>query len=429
MGLRALGRQPVLHFCWLYPYVLDEYVVNQFNEQLSQTLLGRLLQRSALPWGRHRWVSHPFSAPVMWSKEEISLEGLASWQNSLIDMRLDPEHGPGWRLTVKHIVGGGCAMSILVSHTIADGHATIQSILDAITRRRFSTHFPPPSWRWSPVMMVRDFVESARSLPDAGRALIALFQNSRQVKGPIKRSRPRLGLGRKEVQDLQVSVPYLHVALDKSAFEKRAVELGVASNTLRVAFAVRLAFLLGRVDAQGRVKLMLPVSDRLHDDLRGNALRAVSVLTDPESCHKKPGILQGELRSALASLLRQGDELTPLLPLLPYVPMWLARRLEAVALGGDMPVGCSLLGDLPESLSEPCGKGAQLQLLLQERITLSQLIGQGGILYILFYSYNDKVMVYVSSYAANRVTCRSELDPYVKEALSDIGMTDYFIAV
>jgi diacylglycerol O-acyltransferase len=60
MGLRALGRQPVLHLCWLYPQVLEETVVNQFNEQLSQTLLGRLLQRSALPWGRHRWVRTNF---------------------------------------------------------------------------------------------------------------------------------------------------------------------------------------------------------------------------------------------------------------------------------------------------------------------------------------------------------------------------------
>jgi diacylglycerol O-acyltransferase len=429
MGLRTLGRQPVIHLCWCYSHVLDESVVHEFNERLSQTLLGRLLQRSALPWGRHRWVTNPFPAPVMWSKEPIAFEGLASWQNSLIDTRLDPEHGPGWLLIVKLIEGGGCAMSILVSHTIADGHATIQSIVDAISGRHHHTQLPRPSWRWSPVMMVRDCLETARALPDVARAFIALFQRKRQVRGPIKLSLPRTGFGRNDVENLAVGAPSLHVAMNKSAFEKRALELGVAGNTLLVAFAVRLAFLLGRVDSQGRVKLVLPVSNRLPDDLRGNALQAVSVKTDPETCYKTPGILQRELRSALASLLRQGDELTPLLPLVPYVPMWLARHLEGVALGDDLPVGCSLLGDLPESLSEPCGKGSQLQWLSQERITQSQLIAQGGILYLLFYACKEQVKVYVSCYAADRVTSRIELEPFVEKALSDLGLEEEFFSV
>jgi hypothetical protein len=34
-------------------------------------------------------------------------------------------------------------------------------------------------------------------------------------------------------------------------------------------------------------------------------------------------------------------------------------------------------------------------------------------------------MVYVSSYAADRVTCRFELDPFEQKALSDLGLADY----
>lgn len=420
MGLRGLGRQPVLHFCWLYPHVLDENIVRQFNEQLSHTLLGRLLQRSALPWGRHRWVKQIVPAPVIWSKDPVSIEDLSSWQNSLTDVVIDPEHGPGWLMTVKYIEGGGSAMSILVSHTIADGHATIQAVVDAIARRHHHSQFPLPSWRWSPVMMARDCIEFARALPDVGLALRALFQRERQARGTIKRSIARPRSRKNDVGDMEVNVPSLHVAMDKTELEKKASELGVAGNTLLVAFAVRLAFLLGRVDSQGRVKLVLPVSDRLPEDLRGNALQAVTVLTDPETCCRKPIILQRELRSALASLLRHGDELTPLLPLLPYVPIWLARHLEGVALGDDMPVGCSLLGDLPESLSQPFGKPAQLQLLLQERATLSQLIDQGGRLYMLFYGCNDQVKVYISCYDENHVTSRIELKSFVEKALLDL---------
>ena len=49
LGLRALGRGPVLQFTWLLAQQPDEVAVSQLNARLAQGLFARLLQRSPLP--------------------------------------------------------------------------------------------------------------------------------------------------------------------------------------------------------------------------------------------------------------------------------------------------------------------------------------------------------------------------------------------
>ena len=69
VGLRALGREPAMQLTWLYPHAIDEAAVTQFSERLAHGLLGRLLQRSPLPWGRHRWVANLVPGPVAWFRD------------------------------------------------------------------------------------------------------------------------------------------------------------------------------------------------------------------------------------------------------------------------------------------------------------------------------------------------------------------------
>ncbi len=99
VGLRALGHEPKCHFTWIYAQPLDHLAVEQFNARLSaQPLLARLVQRSPLPWGRHCWVDNPMVPPVTWFSEPISRDSLHAWCAALINLPVDPEHGPGWRL-------------------------------------------------------------------------------------------------------------------------------------------------------------------------------------------------------------------------------------------------------------------------------------------------------------------------------------------
>lgn len=57
LGLRALGHQPCFHATWTYERPVDLDAVRRVNENLRATLLGRLVERSPLPGGRHRWVT------------------------------------------------------------------------------------------------------------------------------------------------------------------------------------------------------------------------------------------------------------------------------------------------------------------------------------------------------------------------------------
>ena len=417
VGLRALGRGPALQVTWLYPHAIDEAAVAQFSERLAQGLLGRLLQRSPLPWARHRWVANPAPGPVTWFHDPLPRQLLPDLRRKLLDLPVDPERGPGWRLAVQALEGGGCALTMLVSHTIADMEAASQAIVDAVAGRHVDHGFPAPSWRWSPLMLARDSVESLRALPAVSRAVVALARRSR--KG-VARSNSRAG--RRDSLEPAVDVPLVQVVIDAGACQQRASDLGVASNTLIMAFVARLAFRMGRVDPSGRVKLVLPVSDRHSGDRRGNALRSITVMADPDTCHNDPRTLQRDLKAALASLIRNGDDLSPLFPLIPYVPLWLARRLEREALGADLPVGCSLVGELPPDVNCACGEAQLLQLSLLERYTELELERLGGLLFIGCYRVGTWLSCTVSGYMPGRVTTRAELLPFVGDALADTGL-------
>ena len=155
---------------------------------------------------------------------------------------------------------------------------------------------------------------------------------------------------------------------------------------------------------------------------RGNALRSITVMADPEACRNHPRALQRDLKAALASLIRHGDDLSPLFPLIPYVPLPLARRLERAALGADLPVGCSLIGELPLDMNSPCGGALLLQISLLEHYTASQLEGLGGVLFIPCYRVGERLFLTVSGYVPDRVTTRAELAPFVRDALADMGL-------
>lgn len=421
LGLRALGRGPVLQLTWLYPHPIDEVALREFGEQLAQGILGRLVQRSPLPWGRHRWVTNPVPGPVTWFRDPLPEANLARSRYALLDLPVDPEHGPGWRLAVQPLTEGGCALTLLVSHTIADMRATSQAIVDAVAGRRLAPGFPASSRRWSPKMLVRDSLESMRALPDLCRALSALTRRSRQGGLGLSRQSPSVGDRRNDLEPV-ADVPLVEVVMNAETFRQYASLRGVESNALVLALAARLAFRMGRLDASGRVKLVLPVSDRHPGDRRGNALRSITIMVDPEACHEDLRALQRDLRTALTTLIRNGDDASPLFPLIPYVPLWLARYMERAALGADLPVGCSLVGELPSEVYRPCGQALQLQASILEHYAVPELERLGGLLFVACYRNDEKLFVTVSGYQPGHVTTRDALMPLVNMSLADLRL-------
>jgi diacylglycerol O-acyltransferase len=420
MGLRALGRQPLLIFTWCYERRLDETTVNKFNDSLAKGQLGRLVQRSPLPWGRHRWVANPVAAPVTWYPGEIPAGGLEGWRNALVHLPVDPEFGPGWRLAVQPMEGGRSALSLIISHTIADAKGGIEAIIEAISGTRRRHGFPVPSWRWSPIRLARDIAESLRALPDVARAVAALVRGAGIPAS--QKSVSFVGTVTPDSSQPLVDVPLAHVMMDLGIWEKRASELGVTTSSLFMAFAARIAHRIGRVDSEGRAKLVLPVSYRLPGDRRGNALSAVMVMANPDLCPGNFSTLRQDFKTALATLFEQGDDKTPLFALLPYVPLWLVRRLERLALRTDQPIGCSLLGAFPPELSNPCGPASLVRFSGIERCTAEVLEWLGGKLYLITYSVGDQMHITITGYMVDRITTLAAFVPFVREALDDLSL-------
>jgi len=421
-SLRALGRQPICYFLWHYQHPLDEAAVNRFNQRLAQGLLGRLLQRSPLPWGRHRWVANPVPATVTWYQDPVPVESLPAWRNSLVQLPLDPEHGPGWRLAVQSLADGGAALALLICHTIADGKAAGRAIVDAVTGRPFEPSFPLPSERWSPVSLLRDSMESLRALPSVWCALKALM---RQPKPDPRLAAPatdlqRLSRGSTE-EPVQV-LPLAQVIMNAQTCQDLAAKLGVKSNTLVAAVAVRLAFRLDRLGVGKIVDLVLPVSDRQQGDWRGNALRAVTVPADPDTCYLDPGSLLESIRAALQSPDRHLADPSLVLPLVPYVPRWLIRRFERKILPSRLPTTCSLLGELHPDMNRPCGEASLLQISMMEPLTVQTLERLRGGLLVVGYRLGGRLMITVMGHKPGYVTTCAELRPHVKAALSDLGL-------
>ena len=109
-------------------------------------------------------------------------------------------------------------------------------------------------------------------------------------------------------------------------------------------------------------------------------------------------------------------------PLIPYVPVWLARRMEQVALGWDLPSGCSLLGALPEVVNHPFGDASLVLVSLLERFTQADLDHLQGQLFIVGYMTTGHYMMSVAGYAPSRITTRVQLLPLVRDVLSEAGL-------
>ena len=426
LGLRALGRGPVIEFTWVFAEPVELEALEALNRQLALGFLGRRIQRSPLPWGRPRWVVAPVPEPVTTFSVPVHQTQIAARRSVLADLPIDPEVGPGWRLVLQPLSDGGSVLSLLVSHSIADGLAVSQAVVDAICQRPSTHRYPPPrrgsAWR----AIGEDLRDSIAEWPTVWRALRALVQQ-RHAVNPGTSTAPRRPPTETAATSVPVRVPLVQVALDATSLLTQATTLDVTINTIVAYLAVRLAVRVGRVDADGRVTLVQPVSDRRPGDLRGNALRALRVKVAPAAAADRAPVLRAlhrTLRREKVAALRNNDPLALLLPLIPYVPLWLARRLERVALGTDRPVGCSNLGELAPITIRPLGiRATQFSVSMLERHTVASLAQVGGILLLVCSIVEGTARVTIHAWSTDEPPSPDELKGHLRLALQDCGLT------
>ena len=424
LGLRALGRGPVIQYSWIYEHDLDLDALRRVQRNLTRTLLGRLVERSPLPFGRHRWVALQRADSIDVSPVECRRDQVWDWVDQRAQVPVDPEAGPPWHMGVQPVVGGGAAVSLVVSHTVADAGALIMSITAAVEGNLPDLGFPPPGSRTRTRALREDLRTTMRSVAQVPGAVAGAARIAREQSGDLsdsaKSSAPRLGKGANQ----PVIVPTVNVFVDYSEWDRVTKSLGGTSNAMLAGMAARIGKLLGRVDGRGQVMLSLPVSERTADDTRGNALSTITVMADPDRLVTDLSEVRADLKKALTELADTRDALFAPLPLTPYTPKVLLRRLEKLVLKVGQPIGCSNAGAMPGAVNRIDGTDAEYfaARLVEPGITAAVFGHMGGHLLLAAGNLAGKESFTVSSWVVGGTNTKAALRDVVEKALADFGM-------
>ncbi|MGW0158712.1 hypothetical protein ACWDUN_05250 [Mycobacterium sp. NPDC003323] len=424
LGLRALGRGPIDQAVWIYDRPVDLDGLLRFRRNLGNGLLGRRIERSPLPFGRHRWVADPAPQSLDMSSRECRRSELWSWADDCMRAPIDPEHGPSWRLAVQPFSDGGAAVSLVTSHSIVDGLGLVNSVVDAVNGVDRRLSYPAPNSRTLGRALAQDARQILRSVPSMGRAVVASIKVARAESGDLATSFRSAGdaVGG---DDRPMLPPSVVAFVDTEQWDACARRLGGTSNSLFSGVAARVGHRLGRVDRDGLAYLSWPVSERTEGDTRANALVEANMSVDPEQVVTDLSALRAATKKALSESAVNSVRMTGPLPLTPVTPQVMLRRLEGMVLAVNSPIACSNMGELDPAFGRPDGTDADYVVIrgLEPQITSRVLNRIGGQLLLAGCRTRGRMAVAVGSWTVGRTNSKEALRDVVVDALADFGLT------
>lgn len=424
LALRAFGHEPLQQFAWLYDHDLDIERLRQLHHNLGYGLLGRRIETSPLPFGRHRWVQAHEQTELEVSAARPRSE-LLDWVDEQAMVPIDPERGPGWRMAAVPLIGGGGAVTLIVSHSVGDVGAVFVSMVEAAHGIKRDLGYPPPGSRPLGKAVREDLATTRKSLPEVAHALKTGAKLAREnTAAPSRAIAPRKSSDRD-----RVIRPSVAAFVDTEAWDERAKALGGSSNTLLAGFAARLGLLRGYADNAGLVTLQLPISQRTQTDTRANALTAIEVVTDARVVDSSLAAVRAEMKAGLATLDSEEHKLLAALPLAPLTPKWLVRKLASAALGEGTPVGFSNLGEIFPDVGRPDGTEALAFWArgVEWPIGTEGLNRRGDSLFVGAGRLGGKIVLCVVAWKVGSSNSREELAELVRQGLSEFGLTATFI--
>ncbi len=429
LGQRATGQELVMQAVWVYEHAVDFDGLRRFHQNFGYGLFGRLIERSPLPFGRHRWVSSlgPPSGIDIAACARPRAE-LSDWVDERAQLPVDPEWGPGWHLGVQPMTDGSTAVSLVLSHCLSDGLGGLLTIVDAVKGNRRDLGYPPPRSRKRFRGALSDLRETARGAPEVARTLVAAAKLAFRRRHEIARSgasRPTPILG--EGGDRNVVVPAITIYVDLDDWDARANSLGGTSYSLIAGFAAKLGERMGRRRADdGAVTLHIPISDRTPDDTSANAVSLATASVDPTQITADLSGARAVIKQALKKLREVPDETLQLLPLTPFVPKRAVKRGSDVVFGfADLPVSCSNLGDVDPVVARADGTDAEYVMLrgVDRHVTRQFLERRGGLLTVLAGRIVGKISITVVAYQPGGENSKPHLRELAANTLAEFGLT------
>ncbi|WP_231992205.1 hypothetical protein [Mycobacterium sp. ACS4331] len=436
-AMRAGNRSQLMQCLWIYEHPVDFEALARFHDNLGYGLGGRLIQRSVLPFGRHRWVSA--LGPASDLDIETSArprEEFSDWADEQAARPIDPEFGPCWRLSVLPMTDGSTGLSLVASHAVGDGVAGLVTIFAAIKGERPDLGYPARrgTTRRARLRSAREDARATlRDLPEVRRTLATAIKLTLRRRHDIARTAPAR---RAQIvgADRVVSVPAVSVFVDIDEWDARAASLGGNTYSLLAGVAARLGARMGRTVTTGddgaKVNLLLALSDRSFDDYRANAMSIGSVGVDPDAVTTDLTAARAAIRSALQARKDTPDESLQFLPLIPFVPQRAMKRLSDVFVGAaDLPVSCSNMGDLEPTVGRPDGSDAEYMVMrgIDQNVIERDIVAAGGHLVLVSGRLGGKVSISVVGYQPGAQNTKAWLTDLVHQTLAEYDLTGQMI--
>ncbi len=430
LAMRATGQDAVTQIMWIYEHPVDFDGLRRFNDNLRYGFTGRLIERSPLPFGRHRWVS----AGGRSSDLEILTRArpraeVSDWADERAQLFVDPEWGPGWHLAALPLTDGATAVSGVISHCLIDGIGGMVAIIDAVQGNKREFGYPTRGWRTRRRAMASDARETLQGVPEIARALragakIAYGRRHDFARSKASRPAPVVGDGVKG----NVVLPNVTVYVDLDHWDDRANALGGNSYSLMAGIAAKLAERLGRRRAaDGAVTLLVPVSERTLDDTRANAAVLANATVDPAKVTTDLSATRLVLSEAVKKAREVPDEALQLLPLTPFVPK---RAVQGGAdalfgFGADLPVSCSNLGNLPPEIGRPDGTDAEYVMLrgIDRYVSRKTLEERSGLLTLVGGRLVGKMSFSILAYQPGAENSKAHLRELATRTLAEFDLT------
>ncbi|MFI6367223.1 hypothetical protein ACIBG0_31230 [Nocardia sp. NPDC050630] len=128
---RGLGTPIALQGLWRTADRIDPELLRQVHTALRVGPLGRRVIRPRVPGARRSWRANIRAYPLEFTDGTIAAGDLLDWADQQ-GADLDPEYGPGWRLSTAALDDGGSIVSLTCSHALADGRALVLAVDDAL---------------------------------------------------------------------------------------------------------------------------------------------------------------------------------------------------------------------------------------------------------------------------------------------------------
>jgi hypothetical protein len=428
LSMRATGRGQLMQMSWLYTHPVDFDGLKRFHQNLGYGLYGRRIERSPVPFGRHRWVSTPGPASdIDFAPHPRPRAELSDWIDERVQLPIDPETGPAWRLSVLPLTDGSTAISIVGSHCICDGGGALFTMACAANGVTEDFGYPPPRSRSRLRGALADTRQTVRDLPAITRAAAAvtkLVLASRRQTQAAQAPSTAAALGPE--YDREFIVPAVTIFVDIADWDARANALGGNSYSLLAGLAAKFAERIGRREADGSVTLLAAVSQRTLEDTRANAMSLGKASVDPEPVTTDLSGIRAALKTAVAAVRESNDDLGPLLPVIPLIPERVMKRAAGALFGfGNLPVACSNMGDLDASIGRPDGTQADYVYLrgVDRQMTRREHEQANGELVLVSGRIAGKVSVGVIAYQPGAENSKAALRELAAKTLAEFELT------